>query len=322
LCFDETSSLLTTQAKLKLAIKGRNPLGNSIINPPSCLFSVTHHRLPTPFPHRFVRSLGFVPIIFQLFSSSPVSSVNILRSSSRLSVQADCVSPSDRCLPRGQLNLSASHSISAVIRHIIYNKHTQPNAFGARIVVPSRLNLPAWQAGLTDYHDSEVALFLTHGWPVNYCLSSDPIPVDTNHSSAVNFAQTVDSFIATELSHEATAGPFKHDPIPSRLQTSPLQTVDKDKTKSCIVLDLSFPPGRSINDGIPKDTFLDVPFHLTLPRSADFVISFPLKALDLFCTKKTSNVHIDKYLSTRRTTSFAATNGGTTTILILSYHSG
>ena len=36
-------------------------------------------------------------------------------------------------------------------------------------------------------------------------------------------------------------------------------------------MDLSFPPGGSVNEGIPKDIFLDVPFHLTLPRSADFV---------------------------------------------------
>lgn len=149
------------------------------------------------------------------------------------------------------------------------SKHTRPNAFGACIVVPSRLNIPAWQAGLTNYHDSEVALFLAHGWPVNYCLSCDRTPFDSNHSSAVHFAVTTWcrhylpylittrtitlvpilfgsnrlSFIETELSHEAAAGPFKHDPIPSRLQTSPLQTVDKDKTKRRVVLDLSFPPG-------------------------------------------------------------------------------
>ena len=221
-----------------------------------------------------------------IHTNTAVSSVNILRSSSRLSLQADCVSPSDKCLPRGQLNLSASHAISAVIRHIICSKHTKPNAFGARIVVLSCLNLPAWQAGLTNYHDSVVTLFLAHGWPVNYCLSFDPIPVNTNHSSAVNFAQTVDSFIATELSHEATAGPFKHDPIPLRLQTSPLQTVDKDKTKCRIVLDLSFPPGWSVNDGIPKDTFLDIPFHLTLPWSADFVKLILSKGPGSFLYKK------------------------------------
>ena len=166
-------------------------------------------------------------------------------------------------MPSGQLNLSnlsPSHSISAVIRHIICSKHTRPNAFGTRIVVPSSLNLPAWQAGLTNYHYSNITLLLAYGWPANYCSSSDPAPFNSNHSSAINFAQTVESFIDTELSHEVTAGPFKHDPIPSRLQMSP----------PLIVLDLSIPPGRSVNDGIPKDTFPDVPFHLTLPRSADF----------------------------------------------------
>lgn len=168
-------------------------------------------------------------------------------------------------MPFGQLNLSSSHSISAVIRHVICNKHTRPNTFGA--VVPSHLKLPAWQVGLISCHDSDIALFLAYGWSVNFCLSTDPRPFDSNLSSAINFAQTVD----TELSHEATAGPLKHDPIPSRLQTSPLQTIDKEKTKRRVVLDLSFPPGGSVNEGIPKDIFLDVPFHLTLRRSADFV---------------------------------------------------
>jgi len=62
--------------------------------------------------------------------------------------------------------------------------------------------------------------------------------------------------------------------------------VDKDKTKRRVVSDLSFPPGRSVNDGIPKDTFLDVPFHLTLPRSADFVNLILSKGPGSFLYKK------------------------------------
>ena len=58
---------------------------------------------------------------------------------------------------------------------------------------------------------------------------------------------------------------------PLKTKKSPLQTVDKDKTKRRVALDLSFTPVRSVNDGTPKDTFLDVPFYLILPRSADFV---------------------------------------------------
>ena len=234
---------------------------------------------------KFLSSLSS-PIKITTNTNPPVLPVHTPCSSSPLSVQTDRASLLTKSLPRGQHNLSASHSISAVIRLIICRKHTRPNAFGARIVVPSRLNLPAWQAGLINYHDPDVAVFLAHGWPVNYCSSSDPELSDSNHSSAVNFAQIVDSFIETELSHEATAGPFKHDPFPSRLQTSPLQTVDKDQTKRRVVLDLSFPPSRSVNDGIPKDTFLAVPFHLSLPRSVDFVNLILSKSPGSFCTKK------------------------------------
>ena len=47
--------------------------------------------------------------------------------------------------------------------------------------------------------------------------------------------------------------------------TSPLLTVPKKDSTSChIVMDLSFPLGSSVNDGIPKDAFLDDPFQLYL----------------------------------------------------------
>ena len=62
--------------------------------------------------------------------------------------------------------------------------------------------------------------------------------------------------------------------------------MDKDKTKRRVVLDLSFPPGRSVNDDIPKDTFLDVLSHLTLPRSADLVNLILSKGPGSFLYKK------------------------------------
>lgn len=70
------------------------------------------------------------------------------------------------------------------------------------------------------------------------------------------------------------------------MRTSPLQTVPKDGSKRRVVLDLSFPPGTSINDGIPKDSFLDEPFRLTLPRSADFVDLIMDKGPGCFLYKK------------------------------------
>ena len=87
---------------------------------------------------------------------------------------------------------------------------------------------------------------------------------------ALRFTDAINSFVAAEISHEASAGPFLHNPFPSLLQTSPLQTVPKDDCKRRIVLDLSFHPGASVYEGIPKDSFLDKLFHLSLPRSTDF----------------------------------------------------
>ena len=131
-----------------------------------------------------------------------------------------------------------------------------------------------------------MAEFLAFGWPINYRSSSSPTPSKSNHSSAVRFPDAIDSFITTEISHGATAGPFQHNPFPTPIQTSLLQTVPKDTCKRRVVLDLSFPPGASVNDGIPTDSFLDEPFHLSLPRSADFVDLIIAKGPVCFLFKK------------------------------------
>ena len=115
-----------------------------------------------------------------------------------------------------------------------------------------------------------VADFLLFGWPINYRSSSVPTPSKSNHPSALRFPNANNSVVAAEISHGATAGPFLRNPFPSLLQTSPLQTVPKDDCKRRVFLDLSFPPGASVNDGISKDSFLDEPFSLSLSRLADF----------------------------------------------------
>ena len=58
------------------------------------------------------------------------------------------------------------------------------------------------------------------------------------------------------------------------------------QTKRRIVLDLSFPSCRSVNDGIPKDTFLYIPFHLNLPQFLDFVNLILSKGPGSFLYKK------------------------------------
>ena len=194
-------------------------------------------------------------------------------------------------LPSGQLSLSSSRSHAGVVRHILCSKLTHPNALGCQVPVPSKLNIPSWKSALDNDSDSVVAHFLLFGWPINYRSNSVPTPSKSNHPSALRFPDAINSVVAAEISHGATIGSFLHNPFPSLLQTSPLQTVPKDDFKRRIVLDLSFPPGASVYDGIPKDSFLDKPFHLSHPRSADFADRIIAKGPVCFLFKKDLRAH-------------------------------
>ena len=97
-----------------------------------------------------------------------------------------------------------------------------------------------------------------------------------NHPSAISFSEHADYYITTELEHGAIAGPFIHNPLPRQLICSPLQTVPKrGSTKRRFVMDLSFPPSRSVNSGIPHDSYLDEHYKLRLPgidRLCQFIL--------------------------------------------------
>jgi len=141
------------------------------------------------------------------------------------------------------------------------------NYEGVQIPVPTKMNRPAWTKLLQDhrYPDQQLVDFIHYGWPINFKntirLKSS---VNNNHRSALSQPEAVERFIHTELSAGATLGPFKVNPLCSALCLSPLQTVTSpDKIR--VVLDLSFPEGHSVNDGIPKETFLGSPTELHYP---------------------------------------------------------
>ena len=54
-----------------------------------------------------------------------------------------------------------SFNTSAVLRHLIASRHNQPNAFGAKLLVPSSLLLPNWRTLLSNYSDNIVVDFLS-----------------------------------------------------------------------------------------------------------------------------------------------------------------
>ena len=68
-----------------------------------------------------------------------------------------------------------------------------------------------------------------------------------------------------EKSYNAILGPFNAPPLPN-LHTSQFMTRDKPNSKNRrVIVDLSFPQGKSVNAGSAQDIYLNTPFVLKLP---------------------------------------------------------
>ena len=161
----------------------------------------------------------------------------------------------------------ANHNYNEHLRSIYESvqKGGTYNFQGARRRVPSGLCIEAWQKHLTDYTDHNLVDFLAFGWPVNYHQTSPLVATHVNHPSALAHATDVDFYVDTELSFGALAGPFTGPPV-SQCHTSPLMTKPKKDSKHRrVIVDLSWPDGAAVNDGIPCDYYVDGPASITLP---------------------------------------------------------
>ena len=95
-------------------------------------------------------------------------------------------------------------------------------------------------------------------------------------SIILQFPNHIQNYIDTEIKYGAIIGPFEEYPFPYHV--SPFLTRDKPNSSNRrVILDLSFPPGRSVNDGVQKDIYLDTYFELNYP-SVDTIVNH-LKAL-------------------------------------------
>ena len=66
-------------------------------------------------------------------------------------------------------------------------------------------------------------------------------------------------------------GPFDKIPFTGKVGISPLSTrPKKGSADRRVILDLSFPVGQAVNDGIPKDTYLGFIVKLTFPKADEF----------------------------------------------------
>ncbi len=146
----------------------------------------------------------------------------------------------------------------------------KPNYQQARIPLKSGLNISGWKKELVGYWDSTLIDCLEFGFPLSYTAQTPPRGDNRNHSSAHQFPDHVAQYLTQELSHVALAGPFSEDPFTPWFITSPLLTRPKrDSEKRRIIVDLSWPPGGAVNDGVMYQTWLGQQYKLKLPTTDD-----------------------------------------------------
>ena len=133
--------------------------------------------------------------------------------------------------------------------HQLIQDTKMPNYMKCRIPVQSGLNIKAWRAYLSNYWDQQLCDLLEFGFPLDFDRSCNLNSTETNHTSAMQNPQHISHFIQEELDYNAMLGPFDSKPI--EMHVSPLLVRDKQNSSSKrTIMDLSWPKGASVNDGI------------------------------------------------------------------------
>ncbi len=129
------------------------------------------------------------------------------------------------------------------------------------------MNTDSWDEYRGIIKNKQVIEFIRFGFPTGHLHQSIPSASNINHATAIKYPDHVDRYIITELKHGALIGPFKIKPFEWTM-VSPLLTREKNSsTERRVIMDLSYPPGHSVNSGIPKEEFLGADFTLKLPSA-------------------------------------------------------
>ena len=155
--------------------------------------------------------------------------------------------------------------------HMEVMKKGYPNRWGARIPVKSKWNLELMESLLHNYEDKEVVEWLKYGWPTGRLPTlPDPDTTFSNHKGGTDHLEHLTKYAQKELGKQAIMGPYNKIPFTAKVGISPLSTrPKKNSTERRVILDLSFPEGASINDGIQKDYYMGMAAKLTFPKVDD-----------------------------------------------------
>ena len=134
-----------------------------------------------------------------------------------------------------------------------------PNYQCCRIsVCHSSLNVSVWREKLKGYRDVDVVDLLQYGFPLDFDRNRKVSSGERrNHKGARDYPQFINKYLRKECTAKRMAGPYSANPLSVELVTSPLNSVPKDcADERRVIVDLSWPVGSSVNDGISKDLYL------------------------------------------------------------------
>lgn len=149
----------------------------------------------------------------------------------------------------------------------------KPNLEVCQIPIPTSIRYDRIEKALGECvspKDRRVLSLLKFGMPIDCKAEYGAKRQQKNHFSAISFQQAVDQYFQKGIQSKAILGPFQQSPIHG-LCFSPLMSVPKEELQRRIIVDFSFPPGQSINDGISKATYLDCTVDFNLPSVQSMV---------------------------------------------------
>ena len=147
------------------------------------------------------------------------------------------------------------------------------NFQGCRIPIPTSIRYDRIEAALGSditFKEQRILDLIKYGMPLNCNKQFGVRKPQKNHFSAVSFKNAIDEYIVNNVKCQAMLGPFEMPPIPD-LCFSPMMTVPKEVSKRRVIIDFSFPPGKSINDGISRTSYLDFEVQFSLPSVQSMV---------------------------------------------------
>ena len=181
------------------------------------------------------------------------------------------------CLPLSTIKLFTGdptyyENIPDIIQiHKLVKQSGVPNFLGLRIPIPTQLKVDRWRYYLRDYFDQQLPDLLEFGFPLDFDRSCDLGHTIDNHNSANDYPEQVHQYIQEEIKHNAILGPFQTPPFD--LHISPFMTREKmGSSNRRTIIDLSWPKGLSVNDGVSGSVYLGTHFELKYP-SIDHMVS-------------------------------------------------